>query len=220
MHFYNRNVLLFDLDGTLTDPKEGITTCVQTALRHCGVIVEDRDTLSPFIGPPLKDAFMRFYGFDSDQADEAVKAYRERFATVGKFENKVYDGIEAFLQNLCDHGKCLMVATSKPEIFAKEILEHFDLTKYFSFIGGALLDDSRVRKEDVVSYVLRENGISPLEAVMIGDREHDVLGAHKNGIPCIGVLYGYGSREEFLDAQVEAIAENLHELTDLLLGSF
>lgn len=218
MDFTNRNTLLFDLDGTLTDPKEGITTCVQVALRHCGVIVEDRDVLCPFIGPPLKEAFMEFYGFDSEKADEAVRAYRERFSTVGKFENKVYDGVEGFLQNLCSHGKRLMVATSKPEIFAKEILDHFGLSRYFSFIGGALLDDSRVLKEDVVAYVLRDNGISPDEAVMIGDREHDVLGAHKNGLPCIGVLYGYGSREEFQQARAEAVAKDLAELTKLLVG--
>ena len=218
MEFKNRNVLLFDLDGTLTDPKEGITTCVQVALERCGVTVEDRDVLCPFIGPPLKEAFMAFYGFDSEKADEAVKAYRERFATVGKFENKVYDGMEGFLQNLCSHGKRLMVATSKPEIFAKEILEHFGLARYFSFIGGALLDDSRVLKEDVVAYVLKENGVSSQEAVMIGDREHDVFGAHKNGVPCIGVLYGYGGREELLHAGAEAVAATLDELTDLLIG--
>ena len=218
MDFKSRNVLLFDLDGTLTDPKEGITTCVQTALRHCGVIVEDRDELCPFIGPPLKEAFMAFYGFDNDLADEAVKAYRERFASIGKFENQVYDGMEAFLQNLCSCGKRLMVATSKPEIFAKEILEHFDLARYFSFIGGALLDDSRVLKEDVVAYVLRENGVSPAEALMIGDREHDVLGARKNSVPCVGVLYGYGGRDELINAGAEALAATLDELKVLLIG--
>ena len=218
MDFKKRNVLLFDLDGTLTDPKEGITTCVQVALERCGVTVVDRDALCPFIGPPLKEAFMRFYGFDSEKADEAVKAYRERFAAVGKFENKVYDGMEGFLQNLCSRGKKLMVATSKPEIFAKEILDHFGLSRYFSFIGGALLDDSRVLKEDVISYVLQENGVSPQEAVMIGDREHDVIGAHKNGIPCIGVLYGYGSREELLHAEAEAVAKSLKELQNFLIN--
>lgn len=218
MYFSDRRVLLFDLDGTLTDPKEGITTCVQVALRHCGVTVEDRDALCPFIGPPLKEAFMKFYGFDSEKADEAVKAYRERFSTVGKFENRAYEGMEDFLEDLCSHGRRLMVATSKPEVFAREILEHFGLDRYFSFIGGALLDDSRVLKEDVVAYVLRENGVSPGETVMIGDREHDVIGAHKNGVPCIGVLYGYGSRQELLGAGAEAVVEDLRELKKLLLN--
>ena len=213
-----KKYLLFDLDGTLTDPMEGITRSVQYALEHCGIREPDQRKLCPFIGPPLKEAFMAFYGFDSEKADEAVQAYRERFATVGKFENKVYDGMEGFLQNLCSHGKRLMVATSKPEIFAKEILEHFGLARYFSFIGGALLDDSRVLKEDVVAYVLKENGVSSQEAVMIGDREHDVFGAHKNGVPCIGVLYGYGGREELLHAGAEAVAATLDELTDLLIG--
>ena len=157
---------------------------------------------------------MRFYGFDSEKADEAVKAYRERFATVGKFENKVYDGMEGFLQNLCSHGKRLMVATSKPEHMAVEILEHFELAGFFSCIAGSTLDESRCTKASVLAYALAQQGRQG--AVMVGDREHDVLGARENGLPCIGVLFGYGSRQELEAAGADRIATTVQDLRYIL----
>ncbi len=217
MDFKNFNYLLFDLDGTLTDSQEGIFNCVQFALNELGVDVGNKEKLFSFIGPPLKDEFMRSYGFDEEKAVLAVELYRKRYSTVGLYENRVYDGIIELLSKLQNNGKKLIIATSKPEPYAKSILEHFDLLKYFSFIGGALFNKGRSHKEEVISYVLKENNIKISEAVMIGDRMHDVKGATLNNIPCIGVLYGYGSKDELINAGVKAIAQNVKELEELLM---
>lgn len=216
-----KTYILFDLDGTLTDPMVGITKSVQHALKTYGIEEPDLEKLTPFIGPPLKDSFMKYYNFPEEQAREGIDRYREYFAVKGIFENQVYDGIPQMLQKLKDTGKCLLVATSKPEQFAKQILEHFGLDGYFDFIGGASMDEVRVKKGDVIAYVLESMGIGDVsQAVMVGDREHDVLGARENGMDCVGVLFGYGGRQELERAGADKIAETVEKLTEVLLNEF
>ena len=192
------DVILFDLDGTLTNSELGITTCVQHALRHFGIEVEDRRTLRHFIGPPLLDSFMKHYNMSKEQAEEAVVKYRERFSTVGLFENEVYPGIDSLLEKLKQEGKLLATASSKPENFVLQILEHFGLDGYFDEIAGAELSTSgRNSKEAVLRYVLDRLGVEDLStAVLVGDTKFDVQGAKSLGIDCIGVTYGFGTAAE------------------------
>lgn len=212
-----KEYLLFDLDGTLTDPKEGITKSVQYALRAFGIETEDLDLLCRFIGPPLKDEFMEYYGFDEEDAKQAVSVFREYFEDKGLYENMAYDGIGDVLASLRQKGKKLYVASSKPEIFVRKILKHFNLDVFFTFMGGADLEETRVKKADVIRYVLEENRITDLDqVVMIGDRKHDILGAKETGIASIGVLYGYGSREELMEAGADGLAETIYDLRNLL----
>lgn len=208
--------VLFDLDGTLTDPMMGITKSVRYALNYYGIEVSDLNELLPFIGPPLRDSFSEYYGFDEEKANEAVAKYREYFAVDGLFDNKVYEGIEDCLKNLKENGKVLLVATSKPEKYAKQILEHFSLSQYFKFIGGAGFD-TREKKAEVIQYVLESNQIDVKDAIMVGDRQHDVIGAHQNQLPCIGVLYGYGSLNEMQECHADFIVNSIEELEKLLL---
>lgn len=215
--------ILFDLDGTLTDPKEGITKSVRYALNHYGIQVDDLDSLCPFIGPPLTDSYRKYFGFTDEQAWEGVLVYREYFSEHGWHENKEYPGIREMLQALKDSGRILMVATSKPEEFAVRILEHFNLAGYFDFIGGADMEETRSRKGDVIRYVLETCGLgcgdeAVARAVMVGDREHDVIGARECGMECVGVLYGYGSREELEACGAAHVAGSVKELEDLLLS--
>ena len=216
----NKDYLLFDLDGTLTDPKEGITKAVQYALKHYGIQVDDLDSLCPFIGPPLKDSFQKYYDFPEAQAKEAIQVYREYFSVKGWNQNKVFPGISEMLGELKAAGKKLYLATSKPEVFAKQILEHFGITSYFEFIGGADLEETRVRKGDVIGYVLENCGLSDKKEkiLMVGDREHDVLGAREQGIECVGVLFGYGDRAEMEACHAAYIAESINELRKMLLS--
>ena len=175
--------------------------------------------LCPFIGPPLKDSFIKFYGFPEEQAREAIDRYREYFAVTGLFENKEYPGIHEMLGELKRQGAVLLVATSKPEVFARQILKHFHMDTYFDFIGGADMEETRVRKGEVIRYVLEESGITDVSrAVMIGDREHDILGARENGMDSIGVLYGYGNLEEHQEAGADAVAATVGELAEMLLA--
>ena len=201
-----KKYLLFDLDGTLTDPKIGITTCVQYALHSFGIEEPDLDKLEPFIGPPLRDSFMEFYGFTAEQAEEAVAKYRERFQDTGLFENEVYDGIPEMLKTLQSKGYFLAVASSKPQVYVERILEHFDLKKYFSVVVGSELDGRRETKDQVVQETLRqlfgENPVDPAQVYMIGDRKFDVEGARALGVESVGVTYGYGSKEELKEAGV------------------
>lgn len=214
----SKKYILFDLDGTLTDPVIGITRSVQYALKSYGIEEPDTEKLTPFIGPPLKDSFMKYYGFPEKQAAEAIGRYREYFAVTGIFENQVYAGIPQMLEHLKNAGKILLVATSKPEEFARQILEHFHLEEYFSFVGGASMDEVRVKKEDVIAYVAEAAGISDVkEAVMVGDREHDIFGGKKNGMDTVGVLFGYGSRQELEAAGADEIAPSVKELEKILL---
>ena len=211
-----KEYLLFDLDGTLTDSKEGITKSVQYALKAFGIEEEDLDRLCCFIGPPLKDSFMRYYGFSEEEAKKAVTVYREYFSARGLYENKVYEGAEKVLQSLLDSGKKLYVASSKPEYFVRKILTHFHMDSYFRFMGGSDMEEVRGQKADVIRYVLEECGITDRDkAVMIGDREHDILGAKEVGIDSVGVLYGFGSRQELEEAGAGAIAETIFDLPAL-----
>ena len=206
--------ILFDLDGTLTDSGEGIINCVILGLEHFRLPVPDREALRVFVGPPLHDTFVKF-GVPEDQADEAVRVYRSRYNTVGKFENTPYPGIYELLQFLRNNGHTLLVATSKPESLAVEIMDKFELSKYFHRICGASLDRSRSTKEDVIAYLLAQNGGAE-DMVMVGDTAFDVLGAAAHGIPTIGVSWGYGSVEEMVAAGAKAIAYTMDELLALL----
>lgn len=209
--------LFFDLDGTLTDPFEGITRSVEYALNHYGITVENRRTLEPFIGPPLADSFIKYYGFSREKAFEAIDVYRERFRDTGLFENEMYNGIPEMLSTLQNAGAEIILATSKPRIFAERILDHFDLTKYFTYVDGSELDGTRVKKDEVIAHALDVLGCNKNEVVMIGDRLHDIEGAKKNGLDSIGVLWGYGSREELSEAGADHICETIEELTEFLL---
>ncbi|MCI8949880.1 MAG: HAD family hydrolase [Lachnospiraceae bacterium] len=215
-----KQYLLFDLDGTLTDPMVGITKSVQYALRHYGIEEPDLKKLTPFIGPPLTDSFQNYYQFSKQQAKEAVLVYREYFTKQGILENEELPGIRQMLKDLKAAGKMLIVATSKPELFAKQIVRHFQFEEYFSFVCGADLEETRVRKGDVIRYALEQAGIGEDEkskCVMIGDREHDMIGAKENGLESIGVLFGYGSREELEEAGADQIAADAGELARMLL---
>lgn len=209
----NYEYILFDLDGTLTDPKLGITKSVAYALKSYGIEVEDLDSLLKFIGPPLKDSFVKYYGFSEEQGVEAVERYREYFKPYGIYENKVYDGVENMLANLVKCGKKVILATSKPTVFANVILEHFNLKQYFTCVVGSELDGSRVKKGDVVAEALRQAGVTDKSvAVMVGDREHDIFGAKENEIDSVGVLYGYGDRTELETAGAGHVVESVEEL--------
>ncbi len=206
-------ILLFDLDGTLTDPGEGIKNAVEYALSKRGLKVADKNELNKFIGPPLVDSFSRFYGFTAEESDRCVEDYRVYYADKGVFENRVYDGIPDLLGTLKRAGKRLIIATSKPECFAKQVLDIFDLTKHFDFVAGATLDRSRNQKVDVIKYALKNLGeVDKSKLIMIGDRDHDIKGAKAVGIDSLGVLYGYGDREEHESAGATYIAESVEDI--------
>ena len=206
--------ILFDLDGTLTDSGEGIINCAALALRHFGLPVPDRETMRVFVGPPLHESFIKF-GVPADQAEEAIRIYRSRYIPIGKFENTPYPGIDELLRKLVDQGHRLYVATSKPEQMSIEILEHFDLAKYFTLICGASLDLSRNSKDAVIAYLLEQTETDG-EIVMVGDTAYDVLGAKKHGIPTIGVSWGYGKVVDMEKAGAAAIVHTMDELFDTL----
>ena len=210
------NTVLFDLDGTLTDPAEGITNSVAYALGRYGITVEDKRSLNCFIGPPLNDSFMKYYGFTAEKAMEAIWVYREYFRDRGIFENEVYEGVNELLGKIRASDRKIVLATSKPEEFAVRILEHFDLMKYFDVVAGASMYEKRNKKGDVIKYAMEKGGFSSENAVMIGDREHDIYGAKENGLPSIGVLYGYGDREEHVNAGADFIAETVADIYELL----
>lgn len=210
--------LLFDLDGTLTDPALGITSAAQYALGKMGIEVTDRTTLTWLIGPPLIGSFEKGFGMTNLQALETLKHYRAYFSEKGIFENEIYPGIAELLSDLKAAGRRVMVATSKPEDFTHRILDHFDIARYFDFVGGNTMDEGRPTKADVVSYVLRScPEAAPENTLMIGDRRYDVEGAGAFGLDCAGVLYGYGSREELEQAGARYIVESVAALRELLL---
>ena len=209
-----KRYLFFDLDGTLTDPKEGITKSVAYALdKVCGIQTPDLDALTPYIGPPLVEGFMENHHLDAETAARCRDAYRERFRTVGLFENRLFPEIPALLRALTDQGYILCTATSKPEDFATRILDHFGLSKFFSLISGATMDGQISTKVQVIEHTLARLGQPDrAHAIMIGDRRHDIQGAHAAGLRAIDVLYGYGSLAELQAAGADAIAP---EITDL-----
>lgn len=213
-----KKYILFDLDGTITDPKEGITKSVAHALNKFNIKVNDLDELCKFIGPPLKEAFMKYYNFSEEKSEEAIKYYREYFSEIGIYENIVYEGLEDMLKSLNDKNKICIVATSKPTVFAVKILEHFKLNKYFSFICGSNIDGTRSKKSEVIQYAIERNNIKNLsEVIMVGDRMHDIYGAKEVGLQAIGALYGYGDYDELYNSGADHIVNNIKELSDLLM---
>lgn len=219
--------ILFDLDGTLTDPKLGITGCVQYALRKLGMEAPDADALEPFIGPPLMDSFREFCGLDEEKGAQAVAYYRERYAVDGLFENEAYPGIVQMLIRLQQAGCHLAVASSKPEVFVKKILEHFGMLSCFEVVVGSGLDGSRVRKEEVLEEALRqllgervpakETSAYAEDVVMVGDRKFDIQGAKAYGIASVGVAYGYAAEGELEEAGADRIVKTVQELEEALI---
>ena len=218
--------ILFDLDGTLTNPKTGITKSVQYALAHFG-IEEEADNLTQFIGPPLIDSFMNFYGFSLEQAREGVTVYREYFAPKGIFENDVYPGVPEMLAALKENGAILAVASSKPEVFVEQILEHFDLAKYFDVVVGSLMNETRTAKEEVLEEALRQLSIMSTDGAendkksttaMVGDRKFDITGAKAHGLTAVGVSFGFAEPGELEAEEPDFIAETVEQLKDYLLS--
>ena len=214
--------ILFDLDGTLTNPKIGITKCVQYALMSLGIEEQNLDKLEPFIGPPLTDSFEQFYGLSKEQTDLGVKKYRERFSAVGLYENEMYPGIDTMLRVLSERGIQLAVASSKPEIFVEKILEHFKIREYFSVVVGSELDGRRVQKEEVVKEALRRLGISASKkanpaCAMVGDRKFDVEGAQAMRLVSVAVTYGFAQGDELVLAKRDYIVQTVDELQRILL---
>ncbi len=218
MRMKKKTVILFDLDGTLTDPGVGITKSANYALESFGIHTEDLSELYKFIGPPLMESFMKYYGFDEARALLGVEKYREYFKNIGIFENELIQGMDDLLCHLTDAGRRLIVATSKPKVFADQILEHFNLIQYFDLVCGSELDGTRVNKGEVIRYALDNAEIIDLsKAVMVGDRKHDIIGAKESGIDSIGVLFGYGSDKELRTAGATLIVETVAELENALL---
>ncbi len=210
--------ILFDLDGTLTDSKPGIVNCVQYALEKMGLPVPEKEALNRYVGPPLHKSFEKFAGLTPEKAMEAVEIYRERFSTIGLFENEVYAGVISLLEEVKKSGKTLAIATSKPTVYTVQILEHFDLAKYFTVIVGSEMDGSRTDKAEVIEEVLKQLGKPDKDkTLMIGDREHDIIGARKMGLHSIGVLYGYSEGDELAEAGVDVVLNTVTELKKYLL---
>lgn len=212
-----KKYILFDLDGTLTESAPGIINSVRYALNKLGITDYDDGILKKFIGPPLSVSFGEFFGFYGEKCSEAIDIYREYFSVKGLFENNVYTGVYEALSELKDSGFRLAVATSKPEVFTRRIIDKFELTKFFDVICGIPLDDERMNKAQVIERAISELGVSDKsEAVMVGDRFYDIEGAHENGIECIGVTYGYGDERELTDAGAEWIVHSALELPKLI----
>ncbi len=213
--------ILFDLDGTISDPKVGICTSVQQALKRFGIDVPDINTLTPFIGPPLRHSFRDFYGISDEDMEKCISYYRERFSTVGLFENDIYEGMEDLLVTLKNNGKKLALASSKPRVFVEKILKHFGIDEHFDVIMGSELDGTRENKLEIIDECLRllniDNSDEKSLCVMVGDRKFDIEAANKVGLPNIGVTYGYGSREELSLAGADIIVDTVSELKDALL---
>ena len=207
--------ILFDLDGTLTNPKEGITKCVQYALGHFG-IERDCDELISFIGPPLKEKFMEYASLSEEDGIRAVEIYRERFAPIGIFENEIYDGIIPMLEKLKTQGKVLALATSKPTVFAERIVEKYGIKPFLAHIEGSELDGRNTDKAQVIKNAMHKLGAASENTIMVGDREHDLIGAEKNNIKCIGVSYGFGTEEELENGKALKIAHSTGELLEIL----
>lgn len=209
--------LLFDLDGTLTESEQGIVNSVIYALNEMGIKEDDREKLKAFIGPPLEESFMKYYGFDTKGAKKAIEYYRVYYKAKGIFESPLYQGIKETLEALKNMGRKLYVATSKPEVFAKKILEHWEIDGLFEDVVGSNLDGTKVNKDEVISSLLEKNNISDKSmVVMIGDRKHDVLGGKKIGVATVGVLYGYGNLEELQNAGADNIIENISDIISIV----
>lgn len=213
-----KQYILFDLDGTLTESAPGIINSLKYALERLGVQDYDRAILNKFIGPPLAVSFEKFFGFKGEKCNNAIKIYREYFSEKGLFENAVYPGVEDMLDTLKSAGLKLAVATSKPEVYARRILDKFGLSGYFEVICGIPLDNEHMTKAQVIARAINELGAANKQAaLMVGDRDYDVAGAHQNGIECLGVTYGYGSRDELEKAGAEYIAVSAENTAELII---
>lgn len=215
-----KNVLLFDLDGTLTESGEGIIRSVRYALEKYGIYEEDTAQLRRFIGPPLVDSFQRYYGFSEEQAKEAVLVYRERFSTTGIFENDVYEGIPQMLFALKEAGFLLAVASSKPEPFVIQILDYFKIAPFFDEVVGSTLDEKRTSKDEVIEEVILRMRLQDKkeEVLMIGDTEHDIRGAKMHGMDCLAVTYGYGDLDKMKEEAPLAMVDTVQQLGQALLA--
>lgn len=212
-----RNILI-DLDGTLTDPKVGITTSARYGLNKIGHPIADDVNIDWIIGPPLQASLAKILNVAVDDvlAEQALMGYRERFAVTGLYENHVFDDVAETLKTLQEQGYRLFLATAKPEVYARQILEHFDLLQYFVHPYGSELNGDRTNKAELIAYIIEKEQLNPAECLMVGDREHDIFGARRNGIETIAVEYGYGTDEELTAAQPKARIESFAELLDHL----
>ncbi len=213
-----QRTVLFDLDGTLTDPREGITRSVQYALSKLDIHEPDLVALEHFIGPPLLQCFMYTYSLSEARAWEAVNHYRDRFREVGLYENQLFDGVIELLQLLQSQGRTLYIATSKPTVFASEIARHFDFARYFKAIYGSELDGTRTNKVELIAHLLEQEGLDPADTLMIGDRKHDLIGAHSNGVRAVAVGYGFGSLEELSSERPAHHVQTLAQLRQAFAG--
>ena len=215
-----KKIILFDLDGTVMNTKEGITKCAAYALKHYGIIVEDLDSLDFFIGPPLHTTFQDIYGFDEKKAEEATSLYRERYRDFGVYECEPYPGITEVLQTLYERGYKMGIATSKPEVFAVQILEKFQIAKYFTYIIGSLMDNSRSDKKEVIEEAFAQFGVDNIytrdEVIMVGDRKHDIIGAKKMGIEAVGVRFGFAKGNELEEAGADYIADKPEDIVRII----
>ena len=211
-------VVIFDLDGTLTDSKLGITKSIQYALKKYGLDIENLDELIKFIGPPLMESFSKYYLFSEKKSREALEYYREYYTKKGMFENAVYHGIETLLKQLKIQGEILCVATVKPTKFTEIILKHFKLIKYFDIVIGSEFDGSRSSKTELIKEVIEQSKVNSLSKfIMVGDREQDIIGARENGISVAAVTYGYGAKEELENLKPDYLAQSILELSNILL---
>ena len=215
----NKHVILFDLDGTLTDSEEGVIRSIQYALKKLKKPSPHPEELKWCIGPPLIESFKKLLGEDgSGQAHEALLMYRERFSKIGKFENKVYEGIPEVLSKLKEKGLSLFVATSKPTVYSIDIIKHFALAPYFNQVYGSELNGDRVDKTELIAHIMSTEGLDKNDTVMIGDRRHDIIGAKNNGLASIGVTYGYGTKEELQDSGADRLAANPSYILNILFS--
>ncbi len=210
--------ILFDLDGTITNSGEGIVNSVIYALNKLGIAETDIKKLEKFIGPPLKDSFKEYYGMDSERQVMAVQYYREYYHVKGIYENRVYDGVKELLQKLIEDGKIVILATSKPQIYAEQIIKYFDLDKLFFYIKGSNIDGSKTDKKEIIGEIISELNLKREESLMIGDRKFDIKGAKENEIDSIGVLYGYGNREELENEKADYIVYDTEEIYKIIKG--
>jgi phosphoglycolate phosphatase len=210
--------VLFDLDGTLTDSKEGIVNSIKYSLNKLNYMETEEEKFNKFIGPPLKESFKKFCGFDDEKTESAIKYYREYFTEKGMFENRIYDGILNILKDLKSNNMKIILATSKPMAYAKKILSFVKADSFFTDIIGSNLDGTMSDKSEIIAYILKKHGLKKSETVMVGDRSHDIIGANKNGIDAVGVLYGYGDIEELSSYNPAFIVKTADELKDIILG--
>lgn len=213
----NYKYILLDLDGTIIDSSKGITNSIMYALEKYNIKTSNRKELHKFIGPPIIESFQKYYGFSKEEAKIAVTYYRQHHKKIGIFENELYPGIISLIKKLKDSNGILIIATSKPEVYAEQILERYDIAKFFTYIAGSNLDGTRLTKLEVMEYAVESSNIKDLsKAVMIGDREYDILGAKDMQMSSIGVLYGFGSKDELEKAGADFIAESVEGVEKIL----